>query len=148
MPPPPVQLRHSQADSGLPIWSAWGGFRARVDGFPPESRHVHLRIAGQRPVQPRGMQPPTLCTPPEGEFFIDNLLVRIHCIIEMIWWTGFAPWGFEFIFRQTEGGGRRCCARRSASSPNPTFSHQDSLTQALTPTHKPILKPLTPTDKP
>ena len=27
----------------------------------------------------------------EREFFIDNLLVRIHFIIEMIWWTGLAP---------------------------------------------------------
>jgi len=32
------------------------------------------------------------------EFFIDNLLVRIHFIIEMIWWTGLAPWEFEFPF--------------------------------------------------
>ena len=31
----------------------------------------------------------------EREFFIDNLLVRIHFIIEMIWWTGLAPWEFE-----------------------------------------------------
>jgi len=28
----------------------------------------------------------------EREFFIDNLLVRIHFIIEMIRWTGLAPW--------------------------------------------------------
>ena len=28
----------------------------------------------------------------EREFFIDNLLVRIHCIIVMIRWTGLAPW--------------------------------------------------------
>jgi len=28
----------------------------------------------------------------EREFFIDNLLVRIHFIIKMIWWTGLAPW--------------------------------------------------------
>ena len=28
----------------------------------------------------------------EREFFIDNLLVRIHCIIVMIKWTGIAPW--------------------------------------------------------
>ena len=28
----------------------------------------------------------------EREFFVDNLLVRIHIIIEMIWWTGLAPW--------------------------------------------------------
>jgi len=30
----------------------------------------------------------------EREFYIDNLLVRIHFIIEMIWWTGLAPWEF------------------------------------------------------
>ena len=34
----------------------------------------------------------------EKEFFIDNLLVRIHFIIEMIWWTGLAPWRLEFRF--------------------------------------------------
>ena len=28
----------------------------------------------------------------EREFCIDNLLVQIHLIIEMIWWTGLAPW--------------------------------------------------------
>jgi len=32
----------------------------------------------------------------EREFFIDNLLVRIYFIIEMIFWTGLAPWEFEF----------------------------------------------------
>ena len=36
--------------------------------------------------------------PPERELFIDNLLVRIHCIIVMIRWTGLAPWEFEFPF--------------------------------------------------
>ena len=30
------------------------------------------------------------------EFLIENLPVRIHFIIEMIWWTGLAPWEFEF----------------------------------------------------
>ena len=34
----------------------------------------------------------------EGEFFIDNLLVRIHLIIVMMRWTGLAPWEFEFPF--------------------------------------------------
>jgi len=34
----------------------------------------------------------------EREFFIDNLLVRIHCIIVMSRWTGLAPWEFEFSF--------------------------------------------------
>ena len=31
----------------------------------------------------------------EREFFIDNLLVRIHFIIVMGRWTGLAPWEFE-----------------------------------------------------
>jgi len=34
----------------------------------------------------------------EREFFIDNLLVRIHFIIAMIRWTGLVPWEFEFPF--------------------------------------------------
>jgi len=34
----------------------------------------------------------------EREFFIDNLLVRMHLIIVMIRWTGIAPWEFEFPF--------------------------------------------------
>ena len=34
----------------------------------------------------------------EREFFIDNLLVRIHYIIVMIRWTGLAPWEFESPF--------------------------------------------------
>ena len=36
--------------------------------------------------------------PAGREFLIDNLLVRIHFMIEMIWWTGLAPWEFEFPF--------------------------------------------------
>ena len=31
----------------------------------------------------------------ELEFFMDNLLVRIHFIIVMIRWTGLAPWEFS-----------------------------------------------------
>ena len=42
--------------------------------------------------------PPEAGPPSEREFFIDNLLVRIHFIIEMIWWTGLAPREFEFFF--------------------------------------------------
>ena len=34
----------------------------------------------------------------ERKFFIDNLLVRVHFIIEMIWWTDLAPWEFKFLF--------------------------------------------------
>ena len=33
----------------------------------------------------------------EREFFIENLLVRIHFIIVMIGWTGLAPWEFESL---------------------------------------------------
>ena len=33
----------------------------------------------------------------EREFFIDNLLVRIHFIIVMIRRTGLAPWEFEAL---------------------------------------------------
>ena len=35
----------------------------------------------------------------EKELFIDNLLVRIHFVIEIIWWTGLASWEFEFPFQ-------------------------------------------------
>jgi len=34
----------------------------------------------------------------QREFFIDNLLVRIHFIVVMIRWTGLATWEFEFFF--------------------------------------------------
>ena len=34
----------------------------------------------------------------DSEFFIDNLLVRIHFIIVMSRWTGLAPREFEFPF--------------------------------------------------
>ena len=49
-----------------------------------EGYEAHLRVP-TRPVL-------------EREFFIDNLLVRIHFIIVMIRWTGLAPWGFELPF--------------------------------------------------
>ena len=42
--------------------------------------------------------PPSFPGQREREFFIDNLLVRIHFIIVMIRWTGLAPWEFEFSF--------------------------------------------------
>ena len=34
----------------------------------------------------------------ERERVVDNPLVRIHFIIVMIWWTGLAPWEFEYPF--------------------------------------------------
>ena len=39
--------------------------------------------------------------PPERYLFIDNLLLRIRILIEMIRWTGLAPWEFEFPFPRT-----------------------------------------------
>ena len=42
--------------------------------------------------------PPLVEPAEERDFFIDNLLVRIHYIIVMIKWTGLAPWEFEFPF--------------------------------------------------
>ena len=38
---------------------------------------------------------------PRGrELSIDNLLDGIHYTIEMIWWTGLAPWEFAFPFHR------------------------------------------------
>ena len=34
----------------------------------------------------------------ERYFFMDDLLVQIHFIIERIWLTSLAPWEFEFPF--------------------------------------------------
>ena len=34
----------------------------------------------------------------QRELFFDNLLFRIHFIVETIWWTGLAPWKIEFNF--------------------------------------------------
>ena len=52
--------------------------------------------------QPKGHQGANAPFPgkdrPERELCIDNLLVRIHYIIEMVLWTGLAPWEFEIPF--------------------------------------------------
>jgi len=43
--------------------------------------------------------PLSACHPPspEKEFLIDNLLVRLHFIIEIFQWTGLAPWESESL---------------------------------------------------
>ena len=51
----------------------------------------------------------------QKEFFIDNLLVRIHFIIEMIRWTGLAPWEFEFPFPASIPQGFMLQGSRAAS---------------------------------
>ena len=35
----------------------------------------------------------------ERKFFIDNPLVRIHYVIEMIWWTGLAAWQSDSLIQ-------------------------------------------------
>ena len=47
---------------------------------------------------------PPLAALRQRYFFIDILLVRIRFIIEMIWWTGLAPWQFEFVARSPDTG--------------------------------------------
>ena len=49
----------------------------------------HLNVFKEDPMINRGRA--------EREFFVYNLLVRIHFIIEMIWWTGLAPLEFGFL---------------------------------------------------
>ena len=49
-------------------------------------------------LKPVGLEMERLLGSTERDFFIDNLLVRIHFIIVMIRWTGLAPWKFEFPF--------------------------------------------------
>jgi len=65
------------------------GFRVEVLGFRGED--LGLRVGYHAREQTRAALR-------EREFFIDNLLVRIHFIIEIIWWTGLAPWEFELSF--------------------------------------------------
>ena len=53
---------------------------------------MHRAPPAARAACPLGV---VLGTLSQREFFTDNLLVRIHFIIVMIWWTGLAPWEFE-----------------------------------------------------
>jgi len=55
---------------------------------------LELLLSGARPAWPA----PDPSHLPAREFFIDNLLVRVHFIVVMIRWTGLAPWLFEFPF--------------------------------------------------
>ena len=68
-------------------------FRAKVDGFAPRALDNNFRIDCQ-PFQCK----PSVAEKRAREFFIDNLLVRIHSIIVMIRWAGLAPWEPEFSF--------------------------------------------------
>ena len=72
----------------------------RFGGRDPWKRVVSPPVES---LTPRGVCLPRLlgdvtCQQRDREFFVDNLLVQIHSMIEMIRWTGLAPWEFEFPF--------------------------------------------------
>jgi len=56
--------------------------------YEPASEPLHIRVEPAARWRRRLVRTLVL----EREFFIDNLLVRIHFIIVMIRWTGIAPW--------------------------------------------------------
>ena len=80
------------------------GYLAHKKQPPPQGVHRALGIGADPRLECRlqglrhGVPPEDEDEDGERESFIDNLLVRIHFIIEMIWWTGLAPWEFEFPF--------------------------------------------------
>ena len=66
-------------------------------GPPQGPRHaptVGPTVGSSRQRIQNGSSPKTA----KSDFFMDNLLVRIHFIIAMIRWTGLAPWELEFPF--------------------------------------------------
>ena len=54
----------------------------------------------------------------ERDFFIENLLVRIHFIIVMVRWTGLAPWDVAFSFPGSLTSTGRTCKTLSAIQTN------------------------------
>jgi hypothetical protein len=54
--------------------------------------------AGSCPEVLPPIERPTRPVHTERDFFIDDLLVQIHCIIVMIRWTGLALWEVRFPF--------------------------------------------------
>ena len=59
-----------------------------------------------------------------------TLLVRIHFIIEMIWWTGLAPWEFEFPLQVA----LRLPSYRGELTYSPTYTPQHAQACVVTPT--------------
>ena len=66
-----------------------GAARVRRSGGGADGHAPGGESRAQRPAHRAGTQ---------REFFIDNLLVRVHFTIVMIRWIGLAPWEFEFPF--------------------------------------------------
>ena len=70
-----------------------------MQGAIPEGVFPIDEVLDERGAPPRLRQPRQVRDLiGEREFFIGNLFVRIHFIIEMIWWIDLAPWEFESPF--------------------------------------------------
>ena len=95
-------LARSAGDK-LAYLSAWASSTVcpergcRVQGSGCRVQGAGCRVQGSGCRALRDHHPPPPAPAPEREFFIVNLLVRIH-FIEMIWWTGLALWEVEFPF--------------------------------------------------
>jgi len=72
---------------------------ARPGCWPPSSSPRAMASSSASTSSPIA----TVTTLPERDFFIDNLLVRIHSIIEMIWWNGLAPSKFPSTVTACDG---------------------------------------------
>ena len=46
----------------------------------------------------KSRHPSTMLALTERDLFYDNILIRIHFIIDIIWWSGLVSWDFEFFF--------------------------------------------------
>jgi len=82
-------------------------------------RSLSLNLSDTRVYEPRSIM--TACPRKQeargfARLSSDNLLVRIHFIIEMIWWTGLAPWEIHNDRMSPHAGGARL---RAALRPPP-----------------------------
>ena len=84
---------------GFGLQSLGLGSRVSDSGFKFKG-YVESRTeaTAQSGVPPWSCLGAAVCLREEREFFIDNLLVRIHFIIVMIRWIGLAPMEFKFPF--------------------------------------------------
>ena len=128
-------------------------WRSRTSACRPRS---NCSTRGTTTFEPSKPSPRRRSIPPsllKREFFVDNLLVRIHFIIERIRWTGLAPWEFDPPSKQecfdecTFPWGDNiddcveqpaCTKEQVMSSPPPSLSHthtHTSLSHSLTNSH-------------
>ena len=59
----------------------------------PEDEARNTNPEGQNPRRARNLLARVIFRK-EREFFVDNLLVRVHHVDQMTWMTGLAPWKF------------------------------------------------------